>query len=382
MSEDNNLRDDKKVEDQEPAVEIEQKETTEEVTQSAEPMDKANDDNVEAKETKKKGINKNIKTAIIAGVVGVLCLGGGYMLGKDAGRGLPATAKNYSSSKVLATVGDVKITGEQMQKKMDPLFYSKGNTVMTEEEIAAYESSFIDYMTTTEVLYKAASENKVEVKDEDVDSEYKNLMSSITSKYQMSEEEFLKQFSLTPDYIKAELKKELAAAEYISKESDVTDKEAQNYYDKNKDEFLQVKASHILIKNVDEEGNALDDEQKEANRVKAEEILEKAKSGVDFAELAKEYSEDASAEDGGNLDFFGKGQMVEAFENAAFALKSGEISDKLVETNYGYHIIKKTDEKTDDFDTVKEELKSTLSYEKQSKILDDLTEKYGVKVNK
>ena len=109
-------------------------------------------------------------------------------------------------------------------------------------------------------------------------------------------------------------------------------------------------------------------------------ILKQAKEGVDFAQLAKEYSQDGSSENGGDLDFFSKDQMVEPFEKAAFSLKNGEIYPEIVETDYGYHIIKKTDETYDDFDTIKEELVYTLGYEKQSNILDNLIEKYNVEV--
>ena len=165
------------------------------------------------------------------------------------------------------------------------------------------------------------------------------------------------------------------------KESEVTDKEAENYYNKNKDEFLKVRASHILIKNTDDEGNTVSEEQKKKkNKEKAESILKKALAGEDFATLAKENSEDTSAQNGGDLDFFGKGQMVEPFEKSAFALKVGEVDPKIVETDYGYHIIKKTDEKYDDFDTIKEELKTKLSYEKQNNLVDNIMRKYNVDV--
>ncbi len=72
--------------------------------------------------------------------------------------------------------------------------------------------------------------------------------------------------------------------------------------------------------------------------------------------------------------------MVEPFENAAFSLKNGEIYPEVVETDYGYHIIKKTDEKYGEFSTVKEDLVYYLGYEKQSNILDNLLEKYNVEV--
>jgi len=91
---------------------------------------------------------------------------------------------------------------------------------------------------------------------------------------------------------------------------------------------MQVRASHILVSNPDE----------------ANHILKELAAGKDFAELAKKFSSCPSKAQGGDLGYFGKGQMVKEFEDAAFALKVGEIS-KLVRTQFGCHIIKVTGKK-------------------------------------
>ena len=119
----------------------------------------------------------------------------------------------------------------------------------------------------------------------------------------------------------------------------VTDNDGREYFEDHQDEFKQehqVQARHILFKLPE---NA-DESVIESVTARANEVLEKAKAGEDFAELAKQYSEGPSAPQGGDLGFFGKGAMVPPFEEAAFSLKAGEIYDGLVKTRFGYHIIK------------------------------------------
>ncbi len=115
----------------------------------------------------------------------------------------------------------------------------------------------------------------------------------------------------------------------------------ERYYNDNIEQYStpeQVRASHILLRTEGKDDGAV--------KAKAEDLLKQAKGGADFAELAKKYSEDeTNAKDGGDLDFFGRGRMVPQFDQVAFAMEPGQISD-LVKTEYGYHIIKLTDKKS------------------------------------
>ncbi len=143
---------------------------------------------------------------------------------------------------------------------------------------------------------------------------------------------------------------------------EITEKEIQSFYEYNADEYTQpkqVKARHILFKF--DQGDS--DEVKDDAKKRALSVLEKARKGEDFAGLAKEYSEGPSKSQGGDLGYFGVGQMETPFEEAAFALKKGEISD-LVQTRFGYHIILVEDIKeagSTPLEKVREEIAATLT---------------------
>lgn len=137
-----------------------------------------------------------------------------------------------------------------------------------------------------------------------------------------------------------------------------TDAECKDYYDKNPERFKlgeAVRASHILIL-ADEKA---DDATKKKARAQIEAIHKRVKAGEDFGKLAKENSQDGSAAQGGDLDFFGRGRMVPPFEQAAFALNPGEVSD-IVTTQFGYHIIKVTDRRTESAIPYDEQLQERL----------------------
>jgi len=166
----------------------------------------------------------------------------------------------------------------------------------------------------------------------------------------------------------------------------VTPQELEEFYKSKPEQFKEqesVRASHILIGVAKDAPPAA----KQAARTEAEGVLKRAKAGEDFAALAKQYSKDpGSAAVGGDLNFFPKGQMVPAFDAAAFALKPGEISD-LVETEFGFHIIKLTEKRAGrivPLAEVKDRLEGFLKQRKQQELVQQyllgLKAKYRVEV--
>lgn len=150
--------------------------------------------------------------------------------------------------------------------------------------------------------------------------------------------------------------------EQVRQKITVTPTEVQTYYNDNLQQYQspeQVRASHILLKTEGKDADAV--------RKQAEALLKQVKAGGDFAELAKKHSEDeGSKATGGDLDYFGRGRMVPEFENVAFAMEPGQISD-LVTTQYGFHIIKVVDKKpasTRSLEEVRAQITDQLKYQR------------------
>ena len=161
----------------------------------------------------------------------------------------------------------------------------------------------------------------------------------------------------------------------------VTPQEIESYYNSNVQQFQspeQVRASHILLKT--------DGKDEAAVRTQAEDILKQAKApGADFAALAKKYSEDdGSKVNGGDLDYFTKGRMVPEFEQAAFSMQPGQISD-LVKSQFGFHIIKVVDKKaaaTRSLDEVRSQIQETLTAQRVDQQLADRTRDLDARIQK
>jgi peptidyl-prolyl cis-trans isomerase D len=169
-------------------------------------------------------------------------------------------------------------------------------------------------------------------------------------------------------------------ADGLRASSQPTARDVERFYNENIELYStpeQVRASHILFK--------ADGKNDVEVKAKAEKVLKEVKAGGDFAALAKKYSEDeASAKQGGDLDFFPKGKMMPEFDEAAFKLQPGEVSD-LVKTQYGYHIIKVTDKKpasTRSLDEVRPQIVDQLSWERAAAKAADIANSMAKEISK
>ncbi len=192
----------------------------------------------------------------------------------------------------------------------------------------------------------------------------------IDSYYQANKQSFMSPERVKLEYLELDIKN-------IAKTIKVEEDELRSYYEQHKSEYQsseQRRASHILI-TVDE---AADEATKAKARKQAEAALKRVKSGEDFAKVAQELSQDpGSAKQGGDVGFFAKGEMMEAFEKAAFALQKNAISN-LVTTPFGYHIIKLTDikeAKKKGFEELKAELTDAYQKEKAAGMFYEYAEK-------
>jgi peptidyl-prolyl cis-trans isomerase C len=176
-------------------------------------------------------------------------------------------------------------------------------------------------------------------------------------------------------FTEEDIKRKIAIEKFIMQEfSDktvISDEEGRRYYSNNLDDFTkpeQIMASHILV-NVPVGMSPAD---KEAALAKITNLQQQLANGADFAELARENSEDSTAANGGALGYFMRGQMVPAFEKAAFAAEKDEVSD-IVETEFGYHLIKVLDRKPlviIAYEDISEKLKVYLKQQQVQKKVD------------
>jgi len=243
-------------------------------------------------------------------------------------------------AKVVATVNGTKITSEDFDREVKAL----PEYIRAMADTPQGKKEMIDTLVMRELILQQASKDGVD-KSKEVEEKL------------------------------AELKKRIIVDTYLKKkveeQSKLSDEELKKFYEQNQDKFKageQIRASHILVKSEQE----------------AQILLDQLKKGGNFEELAKSKSVDSSAAKGGDLGWFGKGNMVPVFEKAAFALQEGQLSG-IVKSDFGYHIIKLTGKRPaglQPFDEVKDQIKAAIMPQKQQQVFMQLKEdlKKGAKI--
>ncbi|WP_052476442.1 foldase protein PrsA [Cohnella kolymensis] len=219
-------------------------------------------------------------------------------------------------NKTVATMDGASLTKSDL--------YDEMVKQMGEENLTRMVGS----MAESKLISLEADKAGIKVTEADIQKEIDKLKEGMGGEEAFNQA--MQQYGMTPTMLSAQMKQGLELRKIFEKQNPVKEEDLKAYFDKNKAMFetpKQVKASHILVPT-----------QKEADAILAE-----LKAGKDFAALAKEKSQDPGSKDqGGDLGFFGQGQMDPQFEEAAFALKKDELS-KVVQSQHGFHIIKVTD---------------------------------------
>jgi peptidyl-prolyl cis-trans isomerase C len=260
---------------------------------------------------------------------------------------------------------------QQYAQQVPPDQLSKLQPMLRQQAVAA--------LVNQELLLEEADKEGISPSSDEIDAELEKIVSQFPTREQFDAQ--LAQAGITTDDLRSDLKRNLKIRLLIDKQTpegeEVTDQEVETFYAENTEQFEQpeqVEAGHILIKFGPEDT----EEQKAEKREKLAEIKKQIDEGADFSKLATDNSDDvASAAQGGDLGYFGRGRMIPAFEEVAFALGTGEVSD-IVETTFGYHLIKVTGHKDAGvvpLEEVKEQVVLFLNNQKQQKVVGEYIQK-------
>ena len=297
-------------------------------------------------------------------------------------------------------VSDDELRDELQHGELGATFFPNGKFIGTEEyetllqqheltvpQFEAQEKEFILIRKLRALVSSTAF-----VPDADVRDEFNKRNTKVKFEYAViSQADILKGLHPTDEELKAyyernkaqynnsipekrQIKYVIADSAKMAAATTVTDQDLQSYYDQHRDEYRvpeQVKVTHILIKiPLPAPGAKVDEKAVADARAKAEDVLKQVKAGGDFAKLAEKYSDDpGSAKSGGELGWIGRGRTVPEFEKAAFSLGKGETSD-LVQSSYGFHIIRVEDKQTAHLKTlaeVKSEIEEKVKQEKAAR---------------
>ena len=278
------------------------------------------------------------------------------------------------TSAVIARVNGVDINDAELRRAQKAILSGQPGAEVPADQKKTFDQKVLFLLINTELFYQAGQ--KLVVKD--LEKRVDEIIANKNAHVDNSEDYARRIKALDMDDLEYRnfTRRDVIISNFMEQtilsKIKVTDEENRKFYTQNLDKFKNdesVRASHILL-GVDAKASA---EEKKKARDKAEKLRKELAGGADFASLAKEHSTCPSSKQGGDLGYFGKGQMVPAFEQAAFALKPGSISD-VVETQFGYHILKVLEKKgagTSSFKDAKPRIEEFLKNQKVQTVVNE-----------
>ena len=306
-------------------------------------------------------IRKNIKPILLVMVV-VFIVSIFYGLGQYRS----SSSRSQQVGNIIAQVNGVGINYQQWHNvfmNFVSQYDSQALSSISDELLASIKNSITEQLINSTLLYQYAEKEKLSIPASRINEEIEKIKSGFGSEQDFNNA--LRRNNLTLNQLKESLKNQYMVEQVIHNEYaqiTISDEEIAEYYEEYKNYFFQPeerKISHILVEDKEE----------------AELLLTRLNDGIiDFETTAKEKSICPSAEKGGDLGYIKRGQMVPEFEEASFSLEAGDLSD-IVETDFGYHIIKCYDireERQLSMEEAKDNIKSILTSQKQNETIDEL----------
>lgn len=260
----------------------------------------------------------------------------------------PAWAdKAASSGKEAASVNGKSISKSQYERDLS-VFQKRAaqeGRQLSDADLTTFKNRILENLIDAEVLYQQSQKEGVKVDDQAINKQFETIKKRFPD--EAAYKKALEGMDVSEKEIRAQIQRGLAINQLLDtnvrQKITVTEEESKKFYNNNPNLFKQpeqVKASHILIKVAPD----AEESKKIQARKKIETVQKKVRQGEDFSLLAKANSEGPTAQRDGDLGYFNRGRMAKPFEDAAFALNVGEVSG-IVETQFGYHLIKVTDKK-------------------------------------
>lgn len=292
-------------------------------------------------------------------------------------------------SDIVALVNGTAITRadvEMEMKSVEGRLFTNGMP-SSDTEIVKLRKQVLEWLINRELICQAGQKEGIAVDDNEISKAMENIRNRFPGATEF--QDFLKKVDITEEQLRAQFWKGFMVARYaephFADKSRISEQDIRKYYEKNRNQFKtpeQVRARHILIK-IEPPG---EQDQRKAARSTIDIIRKRLGRGEHFSELAEGYSQCPSRVRGGDLGYVTRGQLPEAFEKAAFAMRPGQTSPP-VETPYGYHLIRveeRKQETTRPYAETKEEIGRYLKSEKveseMSRFVEGLRQKANIEI--